>query len=101
YTRAAFARTWENHAGTARSVSWHLAEIVAHAARGLEAPRWSLQHAAGFTLAAAIKALADSCEERGQIAEGSLKTVWPVFEKALALKTFEGKEKVLAALPVL
>ena len=27
YTRAAFARTWENHAGTARSVSWHLTEI--------------------------------------------------------------------------
>lgn len=100
YTRAAFARTWENHAGTARSVSWHLTEIVAHAARGLDTPRWSLQHAAGFTLAAAIKALADSCEERGQIAEGNLRTVWPVFERALALKTFEGKERVLAALPV-
>ena len=100
YARAAFGRTWGSHAGTARSVAAHIREIVGYVERGLDAPRWSLQHAAAFTVAAAVKALADSCEERGQIAEANLRVVWPVFERALALKTFKGKEKLLEALPV-
>lgn len=99
YTRAAFTRTWENHAGTARSVAWHVGEIVTHVERGLEARRWSLQHAAAFTVAAAIRALGDACEERGQISDANLRVIWPVYERALALKTFAGKEKLLEALP--
>ncbi|MBE3044975.1 hypothetical protein IMZ48_20935 [Candidatus Bathyarchaeota archaeon] len=99
YTRAAFRRTWDSHAGTARSVAWHMEEIVGHVVRGLEAPRWSLQHAAAFTVAAGVRALADASDS-GQISDANLRVVWPVFERALALKTFTGKEKLLEALPV-
>ncbi|SPN96704.1 related to ECM29 protein [Cephalotrichum gorgonifer] len=99
YTRTAFSRAWGSHAGTARSVAWHVKEIVAHVSRGLDAPRWGLQHTAAFAVSAAAVALAESSDERGQISEANLRVLWPAFERALALKTFAGKEKLLEALP--
>ncbi|PKS06331.1 hypothetical protein jhhlp_007079 [Lomentospora prolificans] len=99
YTRTAFAVAWDQHAGGSRTVAWHLPEIVALVTRGLDAPRWSLQHTACFTIATAIEALAGSTEATGQISETNIKVVWPVFDRALALKTFDGKERLLKAFP--
>ncbi|CAI4216164.1 unnamed protein product [Parascedosporium putredinis] len=99
YTRTAFGVAWDQHAGGSRTVAWHLSEIVTLVVRGLDAPRWSLQHTACFTIATAVEALAGSTEATGQISEANLKVVWPVFERALALKTFDGKERLLGAFP--
>ena len=99
YTRTAFGVAWDQHAGGSRTVAWHLKEIIALVTRGLDAPRWSLQHTACFTISSAVEALAGSTEATGQISEANLEVVWPVFDRALALKTFDGKQRLLKAFP--
>ncbi|CAN8099751.1 unnamed protein product [Discula destructiva] len=99
FVAKAFREVWETHAGSARSVTRFVPEVVALVARALEAPMWSLKHAGALTAGSAVKAVA----EQGGLAGGSVNVkqmgeLWPVFDKALALKTFEGKEKLLDAL---
>ncbi|KAL9477404.1 hypothetical protein ACSS6W_007245 [Trichoderma asperelloides] len=52
-----------------------------------------------FTLAAMVSDVASASDTTGAIGEANLKAIWPVFEKALALKTFPGKEKLLESFP--
>lgn len=99
FVAKAFREVWETHAGSARTVTRFMPEVVALVERALEAPMWSLKHAGALTAGSAVGAVA----AQGGLAGGSVNTrqmgeLWGVFEKALALKTFEGKEKLLEAL---
>ncbi|WYZ42440.1 hypothetical protein EsH8_VI_000139 [Colletotrichum jinshuiense] len=99
YTRKCFDEVWNQHGGSSRTVARYVPEIVSFIKRGLEAPRWNLQHTASFTVAAMVKAVVSSSDATGQISEANLRLIWPVFDKALALKTFPGKEKLLDSYP--
>ncbi|OLN96306.1 Proteasome component ECM29 [Colletotrichum chlorophyti] len=99
YTRRCFEEVWNQHGGSSRTVARYVLEITGFIKRGLEAPKWNLQHTASFTVAAMVKAVASSSDATGQISEANLKLIWPVFDKALSLKTFPGKEKLLDSYP--
>lgn len=99
FVAKAFREVWETHAGSARTVTRFVPEVVALVERALEAPMWSLKHAGALTTGSAVSAVA----AQGALTGGSVNVrqmgaLWSVFEKALALKTFEGKEKLLEAL---
>ncbi|KAF9873946.1 proteasome component ECM29 [Colletotrichum karsti] len=99
YTRKCFDEVWSQHGCSSRTVARYVPEIVEFVKRGLEAPRWNLQHTASFTIAAMVKAVVGSSDATGQISDANLKVIWPIFDKALAVKTFPGKEKLLESYP--
>ncbi|ROT37138.1 ARM repeat-containing protein [Sodiomyces alkalinus F11] len=100
WVRKAFETVWESHAGNSRTVARYAPDIAVFVGRGLQAPRWVLQHTAAFTIASMVSALVTASDiTDGQISKENLHLVWPLLDKALALKPFSGKEKVLAALP--
>lgn len=99
FVAKAFREVWETHAGSSRTVTRFVPEVVALVERALDAPMWSLKHAGALTAGSAVSAVA----AQGGVTGGSVNIkqmgeLWSVFEKALALKTFEGKEKLLEAL---
>lgn len=100
YARRAMREVWDRHAGAAGpTVARYLGEIAALAARGLAAPQWSLRHAAALAVGAAVEAVVAAAEVSGSVSERNLRVLWDVYDKALALKTFEGKEALLESLP--
>lgn len=98
YVSKAFKEVWETHAGSARTATRFVPEIVALVTKALEAPQWSLKHAGALTAASAVVAVTAAGDHSGiTVNLNQLKELWPVFDKALALKTFDGKEKLLDA----
>ncbi|KAF3762700.1 hypothetical protein M406DRAFT_63530 [Cryphonectria parasitica EP155] len=99
YVAKAFKEVWETHAGSARTATRFVPEIVALVTRSLDAPQWSLKHAGALTVGDAVRAVAAQGDLTGSTVNvGQLRQLWPALDKALALKTFEGKEKLLDAL---
>ena len=99
YVSKCFKTVWEQHAGSSRTAGRYVEEIAQLVRRGLDTAKWGLRHTAAFTIAALATALANATEATGAILEANLRIVWPVFDDALALKTFDGKEKLLEAFP--
>ncbi|KAI1352360.1 ECM29 protein [Xylaria sp. FL0043] len=91
---------WNQHAGGSHTVRRYVNEISSLAAKGLETSKWALQHAAAFTIASMITALSSAAGKGGQFSESVAQQIWPVLDKALSLKTFKGKEKLVAAYPL-
>ncbi|CAM1511873.1 Fc.00g093860.m01.CDS01 [Cosmosporella sp. VM-42] len=98
-TSKAFQEVWDQHAGSSRTVVRYVSEIVALTTRCLDTTQWALRHAGAFTVAAMVTDVASASDASGQISDANLKIIWPAFDKVLALKTFEGKEKLLEAYP--
>ena len=85
-------KTWQdNVGGGTRAVSLYLHEIVGLCADGLDSPRWGIKHTAALAVARAVMSL------NGDLDVSTCKLVWHVLEKALAGKTWSGKEEVLKA----
>ena len=99
YTGKVFREVWDQHAGTSRTVMRYVSEIAGLVDRCFGTAQWSLRHTGAFTVAAMVTDMASASEATGEIALSNCKIVWPVLDKALALKTFEGKEKLLVAYP--
>ncbi|KAI0964747.1 ECM29 protein [Xylaria arbuscula] len=91
---------WNQHAGGNHTVKRYVSEISGLISKGLETSKWALQHAAAFAIAAMIDALSNAAGKGGQFSESALGQIWPVLDKALSLKTFKGKEKLVSAYPV-
>lgn len=89
--REPFDKTWQDNVGGPRSVALYLKEILSLISEHLDSPRWAIKHTAALACADAIMCL-DKTIDRST---GEL--VWPVLEKALAGKTWDGKESVLKA----
>ena len=100
YVHKACAEVWNKHAGsTGLVVARYVPEIAALVQRSLDTAQWALKHAGARTAAAAVGAVLGASDLSGSVNEPNLRALWPLYEKALALKTFEGKEKLLDALP--
>ncbi|KAG5999780.1 hypothetical protein E4U54_001676 [Claviceps lovelessii] len=99
YTEKVFKEVWDQHAGSSRTVTRHVREIVSLVHRCLETAQWALRHTGAFTVAAMAADVANASEATGSIDEFNAKAIWPAFDKALALKTFSGKEKLLQSYP--
>ena len=84
-----FQDTWNENVGGSRAVLLYLKEIMALASQHLDSSRWSLQHTSAF-------AIADVITSSGtEISDTTAQVIWPTLEKALAGKTWDGKEKIL------
>lgn len=99
YTSKAFREVWDQHAGSSRTVMRYVPEITSLVDRCLSTTQWSIRHTGAFAVASMAADVASASEATGNIGEANCKTIWPVFDKALALKTFPGKEKVLEGFP--
>lgn len=99
YVHKVFKEVWDQHAGTSRTVMRYVPEIVALVDRCLATAQWALRHTGAFTIAAMVSDVADASAATGAIADANCKAIWPVFDKALALKSFPGKEKLLESYP--
>lgn len=89
--RVLFDDTWTENVGGSRAVLLYLEEIVDLATQYLESARWSIKHTSAFTIADVVTSSGSS------IGEANAKIIWPALEKALAGKTWDGKERVLKA----
>ncbi|PWY76180.1 hypothetical protein BO70DRAFT_411153 [Aspergillus heteromorphus CBS 117.55] len=91
HVREIFEKTWQENVGGNRAVSLYIREITDLVAENLDSARWAIKHTAALGLAKAIVSL-DS-----EIDLTTSEYIWPVLEKALSGKTWEGKEVVLEA----
>ncbi|KAI1806685.1 ARM repeat-containing protein [Daldinia bambusicola] len=91
---------WNQHAGGSHSVKRFVDEITQFALKGLNTSKWALQHGAAIAVASMITALSSAVGKDGQFADSDLQKIWLPLEKALSLKTFSGKEKVVTAYPL-
>ncbi|KAL4896414.1 proteasome component [Aspergillus ambiguus] len=91
HVREVFEKTWQDNVGGNRAVMLYIKEISTLVAENLDSPRWAIKHTAALGIASAITALDDELDVP------TSKMLWPVLEKALAGKTWEGKETVLKA----
>jgi proteasome component ECM29 len=89
HVKEQFEKTWSENVGGSRAVLLYSREINSISIERLESPKWTIKHTAALTIA-------DVVESSGSEMTGpSAAAIWPALEKALALKTFDGKEKVL------
>ncbi|KAI0854143.1 ARM repeat-containing protein [Daldinia vernicosa] len=100
YVSEEFEAVWNQHAGGSHSVKRFVDEITQFALNGLNTSKWALQHGAAIAVASMITALSSAVGKNGQFADADLQKIWPPLEKALSLKTFTGKEKVVTAYPL-
>ncbi|GKZ35313.1 proteasome component M29 [Aspergillus brasiliensis] len=91
HVRDVFEKTWQDNVGGNRTVSLYIKEITDLVSSNLDSARWAIKHTAALGLAKAIMSL-DS-----EIDLSTSEYVWPVLERAVAGKTWEGKEVVLEA----
>jgi proteasome component ECM29 len=89
-----FRNTWEDNVGGSRAISLYLKEILTMAQEHMESPQWVIKHTAARSVADATTALASMSSG---FDSASSQLIWPVLEKALAGKTWDGKETVLYA----
>ncbi|KAL4868767.1 hypothetical protein BDV12DRAFT_168978 [Aspergillus spectabilis] len=91
HVREVFEKTWQDNVGGNRAVSLYIKEITDLVRDNLESARWAIKHTAALAIADAITSL-DS-----EIDLSTSQYVWPILERALAGKTWEGKQSVLKA----
>lgn len=90
--RRLFREVWDDNTGGPRAVALYLGEIVALAEEKLTSQRWTLKHAAALAISEATDAIATT---HSQVDGTAGELLWPALEKALAEKSWDGKEKVL------
>jgi proteasome component ECM29 len=86
-----FGRTWDENVGGSRTVLLYLKEITTLSSEHLDSPKWAIKHTAALTIAEVVASAG------ADISMTNAEVIWPVLEKALALKTFDGKERILEA----
>lgn len=91
HVREVFEKTWQENVGGNRAVTLYVKEITTLVSENLESPRWAIKHTAALGIANAVTSLDPDLDVV------TSERVWPVLEKALAGKTWEGKEVVLKA----
>jgi proteasome component ECM29 len=92
--RKLFTETWDDHVAGPRTVSLYLLEILKLADTHLDSRQWAIKHTAAKTVADSVLAITSAVGSEN-IEPMIAKTVWPVLDRALAGKSWEGKEVVL------
>lgn len=90
--QALFKDTWNENVGGSRAVLLYLRDIIQIASQYLDSPRWSVKHTSAFAIADCVDSMGD------EISDTDANIIWPALEKAIAGKTWEGKEQILKAL---
>jgi proteasome component ECM29 len=90
-----FGQTWKDNVGGSGAVALYLSEIVDLISSNINSTRWAIKHACCL----AVADLITSMQSQGQYSTAQAGAIWPVLEAALAGKTWEGKEQVIAAFP--
>ncbi|RAO70304.1 uncharacterized protein BHQ10_006316 [Talaromyces amestolkiae] len=90
-TREIFEKTWQDNVGGPRAVALYLKEITAIISERLESSNWTIKHSACLATADVVISLGKSLDQ------STAEIVWPILEKAVNGKTWDGKEKVLKA----
>ena len=91
HVKEQFEKTWDENVGGSRAVILYSREINSLSIERLESPKWTIKHTAALTIGDVVTSSGTSLSGPNAAA------IWPALEKALALKTFDGKEKVLEA----
>ncbi|KAK0624818.1 proteasome stabiliser-domain-containing protein [Bombardia bombarda] len=99
YVGKGFGEVWDKQAGSGISVTRWVREIVELCDKALGTHQWALKHAGALAIAEAVGAVTGAGDLMGVVNLENLRMLWPVYEKALGLKTFEGKEKLLERFP--
>ena len=86
--------TWEDSVGGSRAVLLYLSEIAELCSQHLESPQWALKHAAASSVAEVVTVIVATEANMNQTVAERL---WPLLERALGGKTWEGKEAVVYA----
>lgn len=89
-----FRNTWSDSVGGSRAVILYLQEILALAGDHLDSPQWTLKHTAARTVSDAALA---ACSVETDVSSKNAALLWPLLERALGGKTWDGKEVVLTA----
>ncbi|KAK4226835.1 proteasome component ECM29 [Podospora fimiseda] len=100
YVSTCFGEVWSSHAGSSFTVIKYLAEIVSLLDKTFASSQWALRHGGALTSASAASAITDASKITGKANPDHVKLLWPVYDKALLLKTFDGKEKLLEPFPL-
>ncbi|OAT05326.1 proteasome component [Blastomyces gilchristii SLH14081] len=87
--RELFLKTWNDNVSGSRAVSLYLQEILDIVSNNLDSPRWAIKHTSALAVAKVASSLDDNIDL------GAAQRIWPAIEKAVAGKTWEGKETVL------
>lgn len=91
HVKEVFEKTWQDNVGGTRTVTLYAKEIASLISDYLDSPRWDIKHTAALATATTVMSLDK------EISLPTSKLVWPILVKALAGKTWEGKEVVLKA----
>jgi proteasome component ECM29 len=91
-----FSETWDDHVAGPRTVSLYLHEILALVESHLESRQWAIKHTAAKTVADAVLQMTNALGSE-HIEPVTARSIWPVLDKALGGKSWEGKELVLEA----
>jgi proteasome component ECM29 len=94
HVKEQFQNTWNESVGGSRAVLLYLREILELSNTHLDSAQWVLKHTSARTVADTVTAVA-ALESRMPANVGE--QLWPVIEKALGGKTWDGKEVVLFA----
>ncbi|KAF1929696.1 major component of the proteasome [Didymella exigua CBS 183.55] len=94
--RKAFTETWDEHVAGSRSVALYLSEILALCNEHLESRQWAIKHTAAKAVANAVLSITSAVGSE-ILDKSSAERIWPVLDKALSGKSWEGKEIVLDA----
>ncbi|KAF9692267.1 hypothetical protein EKO04_009548 [Ascochyta lentis] len=92
----AFTETWDEHVAGPRSVALYLAEILNLCNAHLESRQWAIKHTAAKAIADAVLSITSAVGSEN-LDKASADKIWPVLNKALSGKSWDGKEVVLDA----
>ena len=94
--KKAFTNTWDEHVAGSRSVALYLNEILALCNQHLDSRQWAIKHTAAKAVADAILSITSAVGSEN-LDMTSADKIWPVLDKALSGKSWDGKEVVLDA----
>lgn len=94
-TKKQFEKTWDENVGGSRAVLLYAREINELVLKQIDSPKWTIKHTAALTIADVVTSTTSTTSPTIPAETSAL--IWPALEKALALKTFAGKEIVLAS----
>ncbi|KAH8693533.1 putative proteasome component [Talaromyces proteolyticus] len=90
-TREIFEKTWQDNVGGSRAVSLYLNEIREIISERLESTSWAIKHSSSLAVADIVTSLGTALDH------SAVELIWPLLERALSGKTWDGKETVLKA----
>lgn len=95
-TSSKFDEAWKENVAGSRSLRLYLEEIVRLISDHIKSTLWPVRHACCF----AVSDLVSSGDQTNEYTKSEALLIWPVLEESLTGKTWEGKEKIITALPL-